>query len=165
MGLATESAMVLQITLGFISNALWTPTRRSIPWWDQAHWWLGRLLSLFAIATLYLGFDEFNSVVSPDTSPIPVLLRVVFWLWIGVGLVVLVSGQFLYGQVHHGDFEEHQEPPEYPIERYEDIERRYSGVVMEYTSPPVAAHSFTDRDEHYYTFQESEDSKPMKKVN
>ncbi|KAJ3078627.1 hypothetical protein HK100_010652 [Physocladia obscura] len=45
----------LQILLGYISNAKFSINRKSIPWWDQLHWWIGRLVFLAAIVNIFLG--------------------------------------------------------------------------------------------------------------
>ncbi|KAI9327651.1 hypothetical protein DFJ73DRAFT_665570 [Zopfochytrium polystomum] len=98
-GLAIEVILVLQIVLGFVSNAMWSPTRPAVPWWDKAHWWIGRLLTLVAVVNVYAGFNEYDEASAEGTiSP---LARVLFWVWIGAAIVALVVGQFKYGQIHH----------------------------------------------------------------
>jgi hypothetical protein len=99
MGLALEAALVLQIVLGFVSNALWKPTRTTIPWWDQLHWWLGRVCLGLGVVVVSLGFPEYNHATSGE--PISMLLVVLFWTWIGLFLVAMLAGQFVFGQVHH----------------------------------------------------------------
>ncbi|KAJ3204423.1 hypothetical protein HDU67_009536 [Dinochytrium kinnereticum] len=82
----------LQCALGFISNHLWSPNRTSIPWWDQLHWWLGRVSVLASVPIMYFGLKLFEA---------PNLAYVGLFLWIGVCAVVLVAGQFAIGVVHH----------------------------------------------------------------
>ncbi|KAJ1559057.1 hypothetical protein HK405_012169 [Cladochytrium tenue] len=99
MGLFVEVILVVQIVLGFVSNAMWSPTRTSIPWWDQAHWWLGRSVTFLSLVTMYLGFGDFNEAT--PTTPVSAGVIVLFFTWIGSCLVVLVAGQFRFGQVNH----------------------------------------------------------------
>ncbi|KAJ3100888.1 hypothetical protein HDU97_001878 [Phlyctochytrium planicorne] len=82
----------VQVALGFISNHLWSPERTSIPWWDQLHWWIGRISVLGAVPLMYYGLQAYGASN---------LAYVGLFLWIGVGIVILVAGQFAIGVVHH----------------------------------------------------------------
>ncbi|KAI8833203.1 hypothetical protein BC829DRAFT_80537 [Chytridium lagenaria] len=82
----------IQVALGFISNKLWSPNRPAVPWWDQLHWWMGRLLVVGSVAIMYYGLVLFEA---------PSLAYVGLFLWIGVCVIVLVAGQFAIGVVHH----------------------------------------------------------------
>ncbi|KAJ3091087.1 hypothetical protein HK102_001719 [Quaeritorhiza haematococci] len=55
IGLAICILTILNILLGFIIDRLWKPTRRSIPWYDKLHWWLGRVTVLLAWVNVPLG--------------------------------------------------------------------------------------------------------------
>ncbi|KAI9353234.1 hypothetical protein DFJ73DRAFT_828734 [Zopfochytrium polystomum] len=82
-----------QIILGYVSNALFSPTRTSIPWWDQLHWWVGRAVMILSIVELYLGLDLYGSSVA---------IKALYWVWIVLVVGVLAGGHFLYGgAVHH----------------------------------------------------------------
>ena len=95
---------LIQIGLGFVSNALWTPDRKSIPWWDKLHWWFGRLLFLLAIVNTYLGIREFHEFGYLQKTYVGVTIG--FWLFVAGGFVALLWGQFVYGQVHHKHVDE-----------------------------------------------------------
>jgi hypothetical protein len=41
IGVLVVIGMLLQVILGFVTNALYDPERKSIPIQDTAHWWLG----------------------------------------------------------------------------------------------------------------------------
>ncbi|KAI9326001.1 hypothetical protein DFJ73DRAFT_867496 [Zopfochytrium polystomum] len=83
----------LQTILGYVSNALFNPTRTSIPWWDQLHWWVGRVVVCLAVIELYLGLDLYGSSI---------IVKALYWVWIVLVVGVLVGGHFFYGgAVHH----------------------------------------------------------------
>ncbi|KAJ3094097.1 hypothetical protein HDU97_008518 [Phlyctochytrium planicorne] len=82
----------VQIALGFVSNHLWSPDRKSIPWWDQMHWWIGRISVMGSVLIMYWGLKAFEASN---------LAHFGFFFWIGLGLVVMVGGQFAIGVVHH----------------------------------------------------------------
>lgn len=52
LGLLVTILMFIQMTLGLICHKLYKAGRAVIPWWNKAHWYLGRSLALFAIATI-----------------------------------------------------------------------------------------------------------------
>ncbi|KAJ3110331.1 hypothetical protein HDU96_006715 [Phlyctochytrium bullatum] len=82
----------LQVALGFVSNHLWSPERTSIPWWDQMHWWVGRISVLGSIPLMYYGLQLIEASG---------LAYIGLFVWIGVCIVALVAGQFAIGVVHH----------------------------------------------------------------
>lgn len=86
-----------QVTLGFISDVMWSPDRNAIPWWDKLHWWLGRILMVAGIANCQIGLTAFEASISFIAA---------FWVLVGLGIFSLVFGQFKWGQVHHmnGDY-------------------------------------------------------------
>ncbi|KAJ3319607.1 hypothetical protein HDV06_006169 [Boothiomyces sp. JEL0866] len=96
LGLIIFLAVILQIILGYISNAKWSPDRTSIPWWDKAHWWFGRSLFLLGLVNVYLGISLYN-----DNFGIASWVSPVFWAMVVIGIVGLVFGQVTTGQVHH----------------------------------------------------------------
>jgi len=90
--------LLVQIIMGFISNAKWSPERKSIPWWDQAHWWLGRAVVILGITNVYFGIIEFHKRLQiEDHSSV----LITFGAIVGLGVISMLTGQFLYGQVHH----------------------------------------------------------------
>lgn len=84
--------MPLQMVFGYVSNAVWSVNRTSVPWWDKAHWWLGRSAVVLAAVEMYLGLALYKASL---------VLVVLYWVWIVLNVVVLVFGQMRYGQVHH----------------------------------------------------------------
>lgn len=44
--------------LGIGIDRLFNPNRESIPWYDKAHWWLGRVLYFLAIVNMFLGLND-----------------------------------------------------------------------------------------------------------
>ena len=61
LGLTIFVVSFFQVLLGFIIDKLWNPTRNHIPWWDQLHWWTGRMLMLLTVPTIVLGFIELET--------------------------------------------------------------------------------------------------------
>ncbi|KAJ3269090.1 hypothetical protein HDV01_001863 [Terramyces sp. JEL0728] len=98
LGLIIVISLLVQITLGYISNAMWTPNRKSIPVWDKAHWWFGRTLFLLALVNVYLGIDLYGDNYGTSTFAF-----VVFFVVLGLGIIMMGVGQWKYGQVHHVD--------------------------------------------------------------
>ncbi|KAI9349181.1 hypothetical protein BDR26DRAFT_853180 [Obelidium mucronatum] len=85
----------LQVILGEVSNALWSAERKSIPWWDKAHWWLGRAVVVLAIVNTYLGLVEYGAKV---------IWIVGYWVWIAV---VVFVGFGYFGEVQMGGVVHH----------------------------------------------------------
>lgn len=96
MGLFITVSTVVQIILGFISNARWTPDRKSIPWWDKLHWWFGRAVFILAIANCYIGIEQYKELgyISSITG-----ISVAYWVFVIFGFGALIFGQFTMGQV------------------------------------------------------------------
>ncbi|KAI9324748.1 hypothetical protein DFJ73DRAFT_915216 [Zopfochytrium polystomum] len=92
-GVAVQGVLVIQVLLGFVSNAVWTPSGVAATWWELAHKWVGRLVAVTAVATTYSGIDAYDRRLG-GVRP---LWRVVFWMWIDVCVVVLAFGEFKYG--------------------------------------------------------------------
>ncbi|KAI9333702.1 hypothetical protein BDR26DRAFT_600845 [Obelidium mucronatum] len=55
--------MPAQIILGYVSNHLFSPDRSSVPWWDQVHWWLGRMVVVFSWVVIFMGLVLFESTI------------------------------------------------------------------------------------------------------
>ncbi|KAJ3416424.1 hypothetical protein HDV05_001582 [Chytridiales sp. JEL 0842] len=82
----------IQVALGFVANAMWTPDRKSIPWWDQTHWWVGRLSALMGIVTIYLGLVVYKASVGFFVGVSAILV---------MGIASMIFGAVKYGTVHH----------------------------------------------------------------
>ena len=98
IGIAVIAITIGQIVSGFVSNALWTPDRESIPWWDQAHWWVGRSVMVLGIVNVYLGLAEYKEI--GQTNDITGL-TIGYWIWIAIAFVVMLVGEIRIGVVHH----------------------------------------------------------------
>ncbi|TPX59869.1 hypothetical protein CcCBS67573_g09053 [Chytriomyces confervae] len=83
----------LQIILGFVSNKLFNANRVSVPWWDQVHWWVGRLVIVLAWVEMFTGLLQYQ-------SGIVIIALYVVGILMGVG--VIVAGHYMFGgAVHH----------------------------------------------------------------
>lgn len=98
IGVAVCSILLIQVIMGFVSNALWSPERTSIPWWDRAHWWLGRIVVIAANVNIYFGIIEFHERLGIKDSK---SVLITFGTIVGLGVISMIIGQFIYGQVHH----------------------------------------------------------------
>ncbi|KAI9335764.1 hypothetical protein BDR26DRAFT_865732 [Obelidium mucronatum] len=100
----TFGFLPLQTALGFIANHLFSPERERVPWWDQMHWWVGRLVILAALVNCYLGITAYSEA--------GVVWVGVYIGWVVVMFVVLGVGQYVFGGASHHvkgnkDFELH----------------------------------------------------------
>ncbi|KAJ3062553.1 hypothetical protein HK102_008729 [Quaeritorhiza haematococci] len=81
-----------QAILGIVIDRLFNPNRTSVPIWDKAHWWLGRLLGVMTFVNLMLGVKAYG-------------LGDVFLWFVGIHFVafvgVMVVLQVFVGQQHH----------------------------------------------------------------
>lgn len=92
LGLVVFIITFLQITLGFVIDKLYAPGRKSIPWWDQMHWWVGRALFLAGIVNIFTGLKQYEEKYAMS---IGWYIGYATWLAVGFGLMVL--GQWRYG--------------------------------------------------------------------
>lgn len=95
LGIIVLALAVAQSVLGVIADRLWSPERQKTPLVpDQAHWWLGRLLWIAAIVTIFLGVERRGGdVVSYALVGVNVALQI----------VVFVALQFTVGTAHDAD--------------------------------------------------------------
>ncbi|KAI9353230.1 hypothetical protein DFJ73DRAFT_332616 [Zopfochytrium polystomum] len=93
-------ALPTQIILGYLCNALFSANRRSVPWWDQVHWWLGRGATLLAVIEVHFGLALYGASGGVIAA---------YWVWIGATAVAMAVGHYAYGgAVHHtGDHPSH----------------------------------------------------------
>ncbi|KAI8614506.1 hypothetical protein BC830DRAFT_1169372 [Chytriomyces sp. MP71] len=106
-----------QILLGILADRLFKPDRAAVPWWDQAHWWVGRASLVLSAAAIHLGINQ---------AGISWGWIVAFWVWIGVMVVAIVAGQIVLGTSTHAG-----EPP---VNKEEDLQ---IPVAMSDRSPAV----------------------------
>lgn len=97
MGLTIFILMFLQFALGFVSNALWTPERKAVPWWDMVHWYFGRSLLILAVVNMFLGMMEYTEATGESITG----LRIGYWVWIGIMFAVMIAGHFYFGGTQH----------------------------------------------------------------
>ncbi|KAJ3320483.1 hypothetical protein HDV06_005212, partial [Boothiomyces sp. JEL0866] len=96
LGLVVVLAVIIQVILGYVSNAKFDPNRPSIPWWDKAHWWVGRSLFLLGLVNVYLGIKFYGESYRLAGWVLPV-----FWLSVALGIAMMVYGQATKGQDNH----------------------------------------------------------------
>jgi hypothetical protein len=93
-GLVLVVVMLGQTILGVVSDKLWNPTRTTIPWWDKAHWWLGRLSGLLALAVMSFSMVAYVGYISRG-------IMIGFFVWEGLVIVAFVLAEIFIGQEHH----------------------------------------------------------------
>lgn len=59
---------LFQLVSGLIIHKLYNADRTATPWWDKVHWWTGRLVYLFAVINIPLGFHLFYVVYEEQVS-------------------------------------------------------------------------------------------------
>lgn len=94
LGLSIIIIMVLQIISGFICNMLWSADRKSIPWYDKAHWWVGRIVTVLGIVNVGVGIRLYSDMFNE-----PVELFHTFLISMVLGVGFLIFGQIKFGQV------------------------------------------------------------------
>jgi hypothetical protein len=94
MGLIIIMIMILQIILGFICNALWSKARVTIPWYDKAHWWIGRMVTILGIINVSFGIKLYTQMYDE-----PEAVLYAYWICIVIGVAVLIFGQVRFGQI------------------------------------------------------------------
>lgn len=97
IGLVVLILMVLQAILGYVCNIMFSPDRKGVPWYDKAHWYIGRSLFLLAIVNVQLGWYLYAALGLPFSMTI--LISV--WAIIGAGFLLFVLAEFRVGQVTH----------------------------------------------------------------
>ncbi|KAI8799925.1 hypothetical protein BJ742DRAFT_843792 [Cladochytrium replicatum] len=94
LGLIVVILTVFQVVIGIVIDRLFKPERKGTPWHDKAHWWLGRLSLLAAIANTYVGIlyydNTYGSLTKSTTTGLYAALSIL------VALVAVVFGVFEY---------------------------------------------------------------------
>ncbi|KAH6568007.1 hypothetical protein BASA50_001168 [Batrachochytrium salamandrivorans] len=98
LGIVVSVAVVFQVIMGFVSNAMFTPGRDRIPVIDKIHWWFGRILCVAGVVNIFFGLILFQDMGYPMVFWLPVLLGVYFF----VVFVLFSMGERYFGQVNHG---------------------------------------------------------------
>ncbi|KAJ3129999.1 hypothetical protein HK100_008323 [Physocladia obscura] len=78
----------LQVLLGYILNARFSKDRVNIPWWDRLHWWIGRVVFLLALVTIFLGLRLAHAGI-----------EIVIWY---VVMIAVVGTAFVVAEVQIG---------------------------------------------------------------
>ncbi|CAH1758086.1 10527_t:CDS:10 [Entrophospora sp. SA101] len=60
IGGALTFCFAVQLLIGAIHHHLYSPERKSIPWWTKVHWWFGRFVVILAFVQIPIGFNLFN---------------------------------------------------------------------------------------------------------
>ncbi|KAJ3319959.1 hypothetical protein HDV06_005777 [Boothiomyces sp. JEL0866] len=94
LGLLVTIAMVCQVILGIVSDKLFSMERTVIPWWDKAHWYLGRGSVIAALITIITGI-----VYSDYFASYALALPVLFALLLAGGIGLFVYGETKIGQI------------------------------------------------------------------
>jgi F0F1-type ATP synthase assembly protein I len=98
MGLIITVLMIGQVILGFIIDKLFDSERQTIPVRDKVHWYLGRLLSMAAIANAWIGLTLFDNMYTVSIG-----LKVGFWVVVTLGFLLFAYGETLAADHHVKD--------------------------------------------------------------
>jgi hypothetical protein len=96
LGLFVLFMVTGQAVLGIVSDRRWSSDRKSVPWHDKAHWWLGRLLGLVAPANCVLGIV----LIADNRAQAGLWL---FVAWVVVAVVVFGSGAVAFWRGKQAD--------------------------------------------------------------
>jgi hypothetical protein len=97
IGLIIFIILFLQIAQGVIIDRLWNPQRRSIPWWDKLHWWMGRIIFLLSLANIPVGM---MLMIAMSYTVSNVIFGMVA-LWSLLVLLAFAGLEAFKGQTHH----------------------------------------------------------------
>ncbi|KAI8802735.1 hypothetical protein BJ742DRAFT_777915 [Cladochytrium replicatum] len=82
LGMIVMILMLLQVVLGVFIDRKFDPLRKTIPWHDKAHWWLGRVSILAAIVNLVTGLvyyvQTFGSLSNSTSTGLYAGMGVIF---------------------------------------------------------------------------------------
>ncbi|KAJ3331662.1 hypothetical protein HDU76_002577 [Blyttiomyces sp. JEL0837] len=98
LGLAVFVACLTQFVQGFIIDRLFKPARKTIPWYDQLHWWLGRATLIAAWVNIPIGLDNYNAA---GTVTVSTNYYYAYYCWIGFIVVGFVLLQIFVGGTKH----------------------------------------------------------------
>ncbi|KAJ3182026.1 hypothetical protein HDU87_000366 [Geranomyces variabilis] len=89
LGLLVVILTAPQAFLGIVIDKLWSPTRKSIPWRDKLHWWLGRLTFLLAVINIPFGIALFYR--DDNNNNRPAWPYILYALLLGAAVVAFVG--------------------------------------------------------------------------
>lgn len=106
IGLALLILCSFQVVGGFVIDRLFNPNRTSIPWWDKAHWWMGRLTVVAALVNIPLGIVLYSKT---STVSMSMVWFVSYGLLLGGAVISFIVLQCRMGQTHHHQHMQHVE--------------------------------------------------------
>ncbi|KAI8905839.1 hypothetical protein EDD86DRAFT_193504 [Gorgonomyces haynaldii] len=87
VGYAITGLAAIQMGLGLAAHWTYNPDRSSAPIIDRIHWWIGRVLSLGALANVALGI-----LLYQESYPLPIAIPVAAGVALLIGIVFIVVG-------------------------------------------------------------------------
>ncbi|KAI8906934.1 hypothetical protein EDD86DRAFT_192865 [Gorgonomyces haynaldii] len=101
LGALVLIVLLVQLGLGIYIDKVYDPNRTSVPFHDQAHWWIGRIVTLVAFVTVFLGIAEYNE----SFSGVNIALYFVFGAWLLIGGAAIAFGRRMFPQTQKHDYE------------------------------------------------------------
>jgi hypothetical protein len=96
IGLTIVILTFVQVLLGILANAFFKAGREGPPLFpDKAHWWLGRLVILYAFANCFIGFDQYGFTGNHNAPFIS------FAVWLALVALLFLIAEIITGQTHH----------------------------------------------------------------
>ena len=92
VGILVVGGCILQVVLGYVIDRLYDQDRERVPWRDQLHWWLGRLLYVLSLIAVTLGLAQ---------SGAPGTFWIAYGVLLGLSTIGFVAGQIRIGPHHH----------------------------------------------------------------
>ena len=100
LGLIVFIGMFLQIILGGVINYLFDKDRTSIPWYDQLHWWFGRVLLIVSWVAIPMGVWLYSKY------DINQQIGALVGHCVGFGVIILI---FIWGEWKLGPSSDHSD--------------------------------------------------------
>eukprot|EP00026_Physarum_polycephalum_P009273 Phypoly_transcript_09389.p1 GENE.Phypoly_transcript_09389~~Phypoly_transcript_09389.p1 ORF type:complete len:438 (+),score=41.45 Phypoly_transcript_09389:95-1315(+) len=98
IGLTIVILTFIQVLFGILANTFFKPGREGAPFFpDKIHWWLGRLVLLYAFANCFIGFDQYG-FTHVHNQPF-----ISFAVWLGLVAVLFLIAEIITGKSTHSD--------------------------------------------------------------
>ncbi|KAL3896590.1 MAG: hypothetical protein SGCHY_003973 [Lobulomycetales sp.] len=105
-GVLTVLLAAIQVVSGFIIDKLFDADRKSIPWYDKMHWWMGRIAGSLGYVNVGVGIALYGAYGN-DTAG----LAIAYGVW-----TVLLLGLFIFASIKIG--QTHDGPPNPKLKGY-----------------------------------------------
>lgn len=104
IGFIVFCLLFVQVTLGYLSNALFYEGKPPGVW-DKSHWWVGRLILVLGCVNIYFGIVSFSEAVTDSNSQSSIESDLIAWY---ASAIVLLMASFILAETFMGQKHEYQ---------------------------------------------------------